>query len=120
MTCDWPGARKCPRQNMGKDLRAEKTISPRLGDMSEDKDALESLLSRAKEQERQYDWGEAAKSIEEALVMSQDMSPERDGELLERMAHDTSRSAFQGSTNEAFRKLLGTSIGQFRKAIEAY
>jgi hypothetical protein len=88
--------------------------------MSDTKDALESLLNRAKNQERQYDWEEAAKSIEEALVMSRDMSPDLEGELLERMAYDTSRSAFQASTNEEFRKLIGASIGQFRKAIDAY
>lgn len=88
--------------------------------MSGNKESLESLLSHAEEQGKHYDWTGAAKSVEEALAISRDLPPDREGDLLERMAYATSRSAFQASTNEEFRQQIGASIGLFQKAIETH
>ena len=77
---------------------------------------LESLLKKAKEQEKKYEWLESANFYEEASnLLQQDY--EKASELRERIGYCFLRAAFQAKTNEQFRSRLRQSANAYKNTI---
>lgn len=81
---------------------------------------LESLLNRAKEQEKEYDWSGAAATYESLVKAIPDSEPYRLGEMSERIAYSLHRHAFQCSTSEEFAQRINNAVAAYSKAKEHY
>ncbi|MEJ2241039.1 MAG: ATPase domain-containing protein [Candidatus Bathyarchaeota archaeon] len=77
---------------------------------------LESLLKKAKEQEKKYDWLAATEIYEEASgLVPEDY--EKAAELREKIGYCFLKAAFQAETNEQFRRILKQSADAYQKTI---
>jgi len=88
--------------------------------MAEEKGNLESLLGRAKEQEKNYDWTSAASTYESLLSVIPQTDLFRLGSVSERLGHALFRAAFQAETNEIFRERLVNGNTHYAKARDLY
>ena len=88
--------------------------------MPKDEEDLESLLSRAKAQEKEYDWSGGAKTYEDALRLPSEQVPFRIADILERRAYALCKAAFQAKTNEEFRNGIGDALESYQKANNSY
>jgi hypothetical protein len=93
-----------------------KVISVSSGDMAEERVDPEALLSRANEQEKEYDWIGAAESFQSAL----EMLPEDDsfsvGRIQEALAYALFRCAMQAEHVEEFKARLNETERQYERA----
>jgi len=80
---------------------------------------LESLLKKAKEQEKKYEWLQAADSYEEASSLVQ-QDYEKASELHEQIGYCLLRAAFQAKTNEQFRRILKQSADAYENTISLF
>jgi tetratricopeptide (TPR) repeat protein/KaiC/GvpD/RAD55 family RecA-like ATPase len=80
---------------------------------------LESLLKKAKEKEKKYEWLESADFYEEASSLVQE-DYEKASELRERIGYCFLRAAFQAETNEQFRRILKQSADAYEKTISLF
>jgi len=81
---------------------------------------VESLLSIAKEQEKEYDWSGAAATYESLVKAIPDSEPYRLGEMSERIAYSLHRHSFQSSTSEELGQRINNAIAAYSKAKENY
>lgn len=81
---------------------------------------LESLLSRARNQEKEYDWPGAAQTYGNALSMIPESNPEKIGETLEQKAYANYKAALQAAGIDEFSRMADTTAGQYAIAKEAY
>jgi len=88
--------------------------------MAEEQVNLEELLSRAKNQERQYDWSGAVKIHESVLRSFSKQDLFRVADTLERKAFALYRAAFQSGTHEEFREGVKKAIVSYEKAKSSY
>ena len=95
-------------------------ISLRLEDMPDEKEDLESLLDRAKAQEKEYDWIGATATYNKLIKAIPTSEPDRLCELSERIAYSLHRYAFQCSTNGEFIQRINDAIAAYSKAKEGY
>jgi len=80
----------------------------------------ESLLNRAKEQEKDYDWSSAAATYESLVKAIPDSDPYSKGEMSERIAYSLHRHAFKCSTSEEFAQRINNAIDAYSRAKERY
>jgi len=88
--------------------------------MAEDKVDIESLLSRAKKQEKEFDWLGAAKHNLAALELLSSDDATKAAEVQEAVAYDFYRAAFQSEDVGQFRKGLEKASEQYEKAMDCY
>ena len=88
--------------------------------MAEDKEDLESLVSRAKEQEKEYDWSGAADSYKHVLDSLSELDALRKGEIQEALAYALYRMAFQADSPEEFRMMLDRATAAYQIAEDLY
>lgn len=88
--------------------------------MAEKEVNLELLLSRARDQERQYDWSVAAKTYEDALRLPSEQDSFRIADILERKAYALYKAAFQAKTNGEFREGIRNALEFYKKAKSSY
>jgi len=77
---------------------------------------LESLIEKAKELEKKYDWIQAADFYEEAASKVQEDSM-KTAELREPIGYCFLRAAFQAETNEQFRNRMNQSVEAYEKTV---
>jgi len=77
---------------------------------------LKSLIKKAKEQEKKYQWLESADSYKEASSLLQ-QDNKKASELHERIGYCSLRAAFQAETNKQFRNRLKQSADAYQKTI---
>ncbi len=82
--------------------------------------ALESILTQAREQEREYNWSRAAHSYDEALELVSNQDVSKVGELHERRGYAFYRAALQAENVEEFRERTRLAILDHEKARELY
>ena len=90
------------------------------GDMAEKKVGLESLLSRERDQERNYEWLAAAETNEELLASSGDQGAVEKGDALERLGYSLSRAALQAEDKDEFRRRIEKSLETYGRALETF
>jgi len=88
--------------------------------MAEENRDVKSLLSRAKDREREYDWSTASGIYAKILESQSTLGPLQRGEVEEARAHASFRFAFQADTNEEFRERMKAAISQYTKAKDTY
>jgi hypothetical protein len=88
--------------------------------MAEDKVDIESLLSRAKEQEKGYDWLGAASSYSNAIEAIPKDDFLRVGQTQEARANACFKGAMQAENIEEFKDRLSKSERQYEKAKQTY
>lgn len=88
--------------------------------MVREESELESLLTRAEELERDYDWRGASETYCKAIVLVPTKEFLRLGNIAESAAHAWHRYAFQAETGEEFRGRIADAIAQYAKAKEAF
>jgi tetratricopeptide (TPR) repeat protein len=81
---------------------------------------VESVLSQAREREREYDWLGAAESYGEALGLVPEQDFLRMGEIYERLGYAFYRLAMQGESREEFRDRMRQAIVNYEKAKEFF
>jgi tetratricopeptide (TPR) repeat protein len=90
------------------------------GDMAEKKVDMESFLSRAKEQEKKYDWIGAAESYGKALDLVSVNNLIEAGEILEKQGFSLYKAAMQSEGNNQLRELTQKAIDCYVKAKANY
>ena len=95
-------------------------ISFSLGEMMEEPASSSGLMNHASEQERQWNWLDAAETYDEALKKAPDGEPRRIGGLLERKAYALHRAALQADVDDRFDKLTEEAIQDYERAKRAY
>lgn len=96
------------------------TITSRLDEMPDEPVTGTSLESRATEEERRWNWLDAAETYEKALRVVPDGDHQQIGDLLERKAYAFHRAALQANTDAQFEKLVGKALENCSRAKEAY
>ncbi len=81
---------------------------------------MESVLTRAREQEREYNWSRAAHSYDEALGLVSNQDVSKMGELHERRGYASYRAALQAENVEEFRERIRNGIAAYEKARGLY
>jgi len=82
---------------------------------------LESLLNKAKELEKKYEWLQAAECYKKASTLSlKDKDFEKKAELQEKMGFCFYRAAFQAETKKNFRISLKLAVEAWEKTIPFY
>ena len=80
---------------------------------------MDSLLSKAKEHEKKYEWLQATKLYKEvADLASEEKDLAKVSELQEQTGYCFYRVAFQAETNIEFRRLMKQAIQAYEKEIE--
>lgn len=105
---------------LGKDHRGGRTIRSSSGDMAEEKDDLESLLGRAREKEREYDWLGAAAVYSDLLSSAPRIDPLKIGGAAEAFARAMFRASFQSNSITEFGTSLDRASESFQKAMDSY
>jgi len=88
--------------------------------MAENKEDLESLLSRANELEREYDWLGAATLYRSALSSFSETGVARTAQIGESLAYALFKAAFQADRLEEFRSQLGDAIAAYGQVLGSY
>jgi len=88
--------------------------------MAEDKADIESLLSRAKEQENHYDWPGAATLYRSALSSFSETGVAKTAQIGESLAYSLFKAAFQADRLEEFRSQLGDAIAAYDQVLGSY
>ncbi|HIJ17689.1 MAG TPA: hypothetical protein HA364_07945 [Thermoplasmata archaeon] len=87
--------------------------------MAEGEINLESLLNRAKDQEREYDWGGAAETYQRILELASEKHLGGTGDLTERKAHALYKSALQADDFDEFRQRSDVATEAYSAATDA-
>ncbi len=103
-----------------KTIGEERRFASKSGVMVQEKIDLESLLSRANERQKAYDWKTAAEAYSRASAIVPAKDPLRLGNVAESGAHALYRYAFQAETREEFNERIAEAVEQYGKAREAY
>lgn len=80
-----------------------------------------TLLIRAKEKEKTYNWTDAAKLHEKAIgsfLLQKDSL--KAGEIAERIGYCLNRAAMQAKSRDEFEKRMRKAIGAYQRAQEFY
>ena len=88
--------------------------------MAEEKVDSESLLSRAKEREIEYDWSGAADFYRNALSLTCDKDVVKAARIGESLAYALFKAAFQADSLEAFRSRMDKAVVAYHRATEVY
>jgi uncharacterized tellurite resistance protein B-like protein len=86
--------------------------------MAEKRIDVESLLSRTRDLEKEYDWLGAARNYEEMLISVPANGHAELGEILERQAYALHRAALQADDYETFRNRTSRAMELYGKAKE--
>jgi len=106
--------------SLGKNHREGKAIRLPSGDMAEEKVNLNSLLNRAKEQEKAYCWLGAADVYRGALELLPKDNSARRGQIQEERAYALFRTTMQAENIEEFKERLSETAAQYEEAKKSY
>lgn len=95
-------------------------IHPSSGDMAEEMIDLEAVIRRAKGQEKEYDWGEAATLYEEASLIVDQKDGFRQSQVIEARAKALYRFSFQAENSADFSKRMSESRAEYDRAKGGY
>jgi len=79
--------------------------------------SLESLLEKAKEHEKKYEWLQAAEVYEEASGTIKNISYESSAEIYEGKGFCLFKAAFQAQSNDQFTEIMTLAIQSYEKAV---
>ena len=79
-----------------------------------------SFVDEAIEHEKRCDWSKAVGSYDEALRQSDQLSPLQIGEIFERKAYASHKTAMQAESGEQFEERIRRAIECYEKAMRAY
>jgi len=83
-------------------------------------ESLDSIISRAVELEKNYDWMSSVQLYRSALSMVPEQDMLRAGEIHERIGHGFFRAGCQADSVEEFKKRMRMSVESYEKAAELF
>jgi len=82
--------------------------------------SVESILGQIGQQEKEYDWLEAAESYKKALILVRERDFLKLAEIHERLGYAFYRAAMQAENQEEFRGRMRQAVANYEKAKEFY